>query len=60
MELQYIKNDPDRKKRKRYLVRTCPHNEEVRCNHVNCKRCGWNPEVAEARNKAFMEKKYAH
>lgn len=49
MKLQYIQNDPNWKQRKKYPFKTCPYNEEVRCNHVNCKRCGWNPKVAKAR-----------
>ena len=27
----------------------CEHNEAVVCDHKNCHRCGWNPEVAKAR-----------
>lgn len=32
----------------------CPYNEGVACwpNQRKCPQCGWNPEVAEKRNKA--------
>ena len=54
MELQYIKNDPNwKKKRKSYAYKTCPYNEAVRCREVGCKRCGWNPKVAKARMEAM-------
>lgn len=31
----------------------CPYNEGVACwpNQRKCPQCGWNPEVAEKRNK---------
>ena len=30
----------------------CPNNEVVICSdHSKCSKCGWNPEVAEKRNK---------
>ena len=48
MELVYIKND--RPKRKNYYkVFDCPYNEGCRCEKMDCKRCGWNPKVDEAR-----------
>lgn len=27
----------------------CPYNDACRCTVKNCKRCGWNPVVAERR-----------
>ena len=35
--------------------RTCPHNEGVPCSIIgrHCEKCGWNPEVAEARIEKF-------
>ena len=35
----------------------CPYNLEVSCVVRNCSKCGWNPVVAEARLKAYMEKR---
>ena len=32
----------------------CPHNLEVDCRNPECDRCGWNPEVAEARLEKIM------
>lgn len=34
---------------------TCPHNEGVPCSIIgrHCEKCGWNPEVAEARLEKF-------
>lgn len=28
---------------------TCPHNEAVTCERKNCRKCGWNPNVAKRR-----------
>lgn len=34
----------------------CPHNEWVFCFHTaDCEKCGWNPDVAEARTEAIRE-----
>ena len=35
----------------------CPYNLEVSCDVRYCNKCGWNPVVAEARFKAYMEKR---
>ena len=32
----------------------CPYNREVDCKSSKCDRCGWNPEVAQARLKAYV------
>ena len=32
----------------------CPHNHEVVCKTAHCGRCGWNPEVAQARLDAYV------
>ena len=34
----------------------CPYQMNVGCTFRKCDKCGWNPKVAEARTKAFMEK----
>ena len=34
----------------------CPYNGECRCIRLECKSCGWNPEVAKARMDKFMTK----
>lgn len=50
VQLQYIKNDPDWKKKKKSQKKTtCPYNEGCVCLKKDCKRCGWNPRVAKAR-----------
>lgn len=49
VELVYIKNDPDWKKKKERKYKTCPYNDACRCSEATCKRCGWNPKVAKAR-----------
>lgn len=38
--------------------RTCRHNSWVECSEEGkaCETCGWNPEVAKKRTKAFHEK----
>lgn len=58
MKLQYIKNDPDWKDRKRTAQKRkpCPYNDGVWCNSKACYRCGWNPKVAQTR----MEAKYGN
>lgn len=33
----------------------CPYNEGCACERMKCNKCGWNPEVAEARTKAMEE-----
>ena len=35
----------------------CPHNADLRCDVKNCKRCGWNPEVAKRRLDAIQGKR---
>lgn len=32
----------------------CPYNENLICAKHNCSKCGWNPEVAEARLAAIV------
>ena len=50
MELEYIKNDPDWKAKKKAQKNTdCPYNEGLICEKKECWRCGWNPKVAEVR-----------
>ena len=51
MELQYIKNDPDWKKKKSHKRKQCPYNEGCYCHQKDCNRCGWNPKVAQARRE---------
>ena len=53
MELIYIKNDPNYKK-KSFKSIPCPYNEGCHCKTKDCWRCGWNPKVAEVR-RARME-----
>lgn len=57
MELKYIKNDPDWKKKKREYQKStpCPYNEGCQCTKKDCWRCGFNPKVAKARTEKFME-----
>lgn len=50
MELQYIKNDPDWKKKKSGKSIQCPYSEGVGCTKKECWRCGFNPKVAASRN----------
>lgn len=33
----------------------CPYQESVGCYVRNCDKCGWNPDVAKARLKKYME-----
>lgn len=35
----------------------CRYQEHVRCKDRNCSKCGWNPTVAEERNKALESKR---
>jgi hypothetical protein len=35
----------------------CPYQRFVSCTNRDCDHCGWNPEVAKARTKAFMEQR---
>lgn len=30
----------------------CPHNAACRCTEMNCKRCGWHPEVEKRRKES--------
>ena len=54
MKLQYIKNDPDWKsKRKSEKSAPCPYNDGVHCDTKDCWRCGWNPKVEKARKEAY-------
>lgn len=53
MELQYIKNDPNWKKKKSYKGVPCPFNEGCSCLKKECWKCGWNPKVAKARTEAM-------
>lgn len=55
MELVYIKNDPDRKK-VRYKIYDCPHNDGCRCTKMECWQCGWNPSVADRRMERILRK----
>ena len=56
MELQYIRNDPDWKKKKETKKSIpCPYNEVIECTSMDCWRCGWNHKVAQARTEKFME-----
>lgn len=37
----------------------CPYNDGVECSQrIGCDRCGWNPEVAEARKKSLRERSW--
>jgi hypothetical protein len=56
MELQYIKNDPNWKKKKSYKEQPCPYNEGCSCLKKECWRCGWNPKVEQARTEAIERK----
>lgn len=38
----------------------CPYQKGVGCLTRYCDTCGWNPKVAEARTRAFMEKRYGY
>ena len=58
MELQYIKNDPDWKEKKKAQKNTaCPYNEALICAKKECWRCGFNPKVAQARLEAYERKR---
>lgn len=35
----------------------CRYRKNIQCKDRNCAKCGWNPEVAEARSKAIMEQR---
>jgi hypothetical protein len=35
----------------------CPHNNALECGVKNCKRCGWNPEVAKKRMDKILWKR---
>ena len=37
------------------MIRICPHNYEIDCDHAKCDRCGWNPEVAKKRIREAMK-----
>ena len=50
MKLEYVKTA-------RYQKDTsCPHNGALVCDVKNCKRCGWNPNVAKIRMEKFQAK----
>lgn len=34
----------------------CPYNDTLRCEVKNCKRCGWNPVVAQQRIDKILRK----
>ena len=57
MELQYIKNDPNWKRKKSFKNIPCPYNEGCHCTSKDCWRCGWNPKVAKARRNALDRKR---
>lgn len=37
----------------------CRYRKHIQCKDRNCAKCGWNPEVAEARSKVIMEQRKA-
>ena len=53
MELVYIKNDVRRENGK--IV--CKYNEEVRCDRMNCGKCGWYPTVAKKRLEQYIRER---
>ena len=59
MELIYIKNDPDYKKKK-WESLPCkfdPENKGIGCVQPRkCNICGWNPDVAKRRNEMIERK----
>ena len=38
------------------MERTCQFNKEVVCDRKECYHCGWDPEVAKAREEEFVRK----
>lgn len=36
------------------MERICWYNTAIMCDSEECYRCGWHPEVAEARNKKLL------
>lgn len=43
----------------RFQVHPCPNNSEVECLHPDqCRRCGWNPAVADARLADFQDRQH--
>ena len=38
------------------MERVCLFNDNVICDHDECCRCGWHPEVAKARHKDLVRK----
>ena len=38
------------------MERTCQFNEAVVCDRKECYHCGWDPEVAKAREEEFLRK----
>jgi hypothetical protein len=52
MELSYLKNDVVRDEMGKII---CHHNQECRCTHLECHKCGWNPKVAEKRTKKIRK-----
>ena len=51
IRMQYLKNDPDWKKKVKESRKStkCHYNDGCECDKRDCKRCGWNPKVAKAR-----------
>lgn len=53
IKLQYIKNDPDWKKKREshQKKQRCPYNDGCHCHQKDCWKCGWNPKVDQARRE---------
>ena len=50
MELEYVKVSHYKKDM------SCPHNDALICERKNCRKCGWNPNVAKRRVEELLEK----
>lgn len=35
----------------------CPHNQECRCQIIDCSTCGWNPKVEKMRLEKYLQQK---
>ena len=47
-------NRRERRKRKHSTEYECEYQMGIYCQERNCKKCGWNPEVAKARAERMM------
>lgn len=47
--------DPDIEWKQNNGKWVCPYANDVSCFAINCKKCGWNPEVAKERMEKYLK-----